>query len=486
MALSNEAFAKLTAQLAAQNQAPTTPSGGFGGLVRDAGQDIMQAGSGIANVTKRTLQKQTEAFSADQPLANKLTQAIGIGAGGASGILGEVVKGAVKTPLPQSGEDFLKKGIQKAASPIVQSKPVQDLISKYQSLDENTKRDVDSLLGVASFVADITGVGIGAKGAKVGSGLIKQGVEKTAITAQKAVSATKEAIKPTISPQKAVGEVLQGNIDSTTGAIEAIKKLDTTKVKTFKDLNDVINKKIPELSQKVDADLGQDSTKYSLDQLVLKKTSKSGQKVIESHVEKALTQLDELYATTGDAVSQTDIRELIEQATREGLTRKEVNDIARLYGQEFSSKAFSKMGDPLTSVNAQLFENTRKGLKDIARSGIKGADAKAADKLMSNLYNVQALVKKNAEAVNKLMQKIEDRGMLEKVGHGISKYADILSGGTIRGLIGGLLPRGAGYKTLNALDLEKLLERNLQIIREASSAKTTKQFNEIVKKLSVE
>ena len=37
---------------------------------------------------------------------------------------------------------------------------------------------------------------------------------------------------------------------------------------------------------------------------------------------------------------------------------------------------------------------------------------------------------------------------------------------------------------LNAIDLEALLERNLKIIQEASKAKTTKQFNETVKKLN--
>jgi hypothetical protein len=130
-----------------------------------------------------------------------------------------------------------------------------------------------------------------------------------------------------------------------------------------------------------------------------------------------------------------------------------------------------------------MFENTRKGLKDVARAGINGAEAKKADALMSKLYNVKTLTQKNIEAVNKLQQRIEERGLIEKIGHGVSKYADILSGGAIRGVIGGLLPRGAGYKTLNALDLESLLERNLKIIQEAGKIKNAKSFNKKIDSL---
>jgi hypothetical protein len=44
-----------------------------------------------------------------------------------------------------------------------------------------------------------------------------------------------------------------------------------------------------------------------------------------------------------------------------------------------------------------MYENTRKALKSVARSGIKGDAAKLADEAMSNLYNTQRLIKKNIE-----------------------------------------------------------------------------------------
>jgi hypothetical protein len=136
------------------------------GFIGETAEDVWQTVQGLTNVAKDTYQKQKEAFGADQPLADKLTQSIGIGAGGASGMLGEVFKGGLKTALSQKGEETVKEGAKKVISPIVESKPVQNLISKYESLDPNQKRNVDSLLGVGSFVLDVAGVGLAGRGVK--------------------------------------------------------------------------------------------------------------------------------------------------------------------------------------------------------------------------------------------------------------------------------------------------------------------------------
>ena len=139
-------------------------------------------------------------------------------------------------------------------------------------------------------------------------------------------------------------------------------------------------------------------------------------------------------------------------------------------GAKEREKAFGKTGEALTSVNAQRFENTRKALKEVARKGMEGKKAKALDESITDIYRVQDLVKKNAEAVNKLNQKIQERGLLERVGYYASKTLDMATGGSLRGVFGGLLPRGVGYKVMNALDLEKALQRNLEIIQRAIKA----------------
>jgi hypothetical protein len=459
-------------------------------FLQDLGADIKQTFQGVKNVAQQTMQKQTQAFGASQPLSSKLTQSIGIGAGGASGIFGEVLKGGVKAVLPQAQEQQLKSGVQSAVAPIVQSKPVQNLIQKYESLDENTKRDVDSLLGIGSFVADITGLGLGAKGVQKGTQLGvqagKEALEAVTPTVTRATQKLKEVAKREVTPETALKETLQAKPMTEAqlkSGIETIKQLDTTKVKTFQDLDNVITERIGTLAKQVDDELGKDATKYNLTDLVTTKKTKAGTPIQMNFVDDALNQLDELYGATGDVVAQQDIKDLINIAKTQGLTRLEVNDIARTYGKEVGDKAFNKMGDPLTSVNAQRFENTRKGLKDVARQGVEGTAAKQADEAMSRLYNVQRLIKKNAERANALKNKIEERGLLEKVGHGITKYADVLTGGTIRGIVSGLLPRGAGYKTLNAIDLEELLTRNLKIIQEAGNKTKASEVKATLKKL---
>ena len=49
--------------------------------------------------------------------------------------------------------------------------------------------------------------------------------------------------------------------------------------------------------------------------------------------------------------------------------------------------------------------------------------------------------------------------------------------------MGGLLPRGVGYKTLNALDLEKHLKNNLEVIQKAIKSKSDDEINRILSKL---
>lgn len=457
--------------------------------------DIKGIGTGIKeDLSKRSENikeiSQTEG-AGKQGVLRSLFQKAGQVAGGVSDVIGQTVMGGIKALTPQPIQEAVAKTVQAGAEKVMESDTAQKLVSWYSGLDEQKKKDIGAVAGIVSLATDITGAGLAKKpvtqtvktAVDVGTDILKATPKAT----NKLATVVKETINKPVTAEKAIGEVLQGKAMSSKqvkGAIETIKQIDTTGIKTYADLDKKLSEKIPELAKKVDDDLGQDLTKIPLNDLKVVKQSKGGQTVEIPFVEDALNQLDELYNKTGDLVEQQNIKELINLAKTEGLTRLEVNDIARTYGQEFGEKAFNKIGEPLTSINSQMFENTRKGLKEIARSGIKGVDAKKADELMSRIYNIKNLTKKNIERVNALMNRIEERGLVEKIGNAVSKYADILSGGSLRGFVGGLLPRGAGYKVLNAIDLETLLERNLKVIQEASKSKTTKQFNEVIKKLN--
>lgn len=390
---------------------------------------------------------------------------------GGAGLL-ETVGAPASATLQPVIKPTLGRAVEYAADKISDSKSVQRFAdSKWGKILEAGTEDVSNIANIAGTVGGSRVVGnIYGGASKTVSNVNKQIVSDVKTGIQQApkmfdqVKKMTEATPP--KPVEAMGQVLQGKTDDIATGFKGLRKLDLKDVKTYGDFSKKIDEGIGSLAKEVDDHLLKDPKSYGLKDLEIKAKTKGGKPVKMDAISRSLEQLEELYTSIGDDVEAGNIRELMNMARTKGLTRKQVNDIAREYGSEFKSKAFSKTGDALTSTNAQKFEMTRKGLKTVARKGLDGTTQKL-DETMSALYRVQKLVKKNEEAVNTLKQKIQERGLLEKAGHHLSKVTDILSGGSLRGIIGGLLPRGAGYKTMNALDLEQVLQRNLDIIEKA-------------------
>ena len=74
--------------------------------------------------------------------------------------------GAVKSVLPQAREEDLKEGVVKMIEKISPTavkidnalgRPVGSTIEAYNNLPEQSKRDVDSLLGISELALDLTG-----------------------------------------------------------------------------------------------------------------------------------------------------------------------------------------------------------------------------------------------------------------------------------------------------------------------------------------
>lgn len=354
-------------------------------------------------------------------------------------------------PTPSSPEDALSKGLIPVKGPF-------------------TGRDI--------YIDPTGSLAIG-EAAKVGATVVKDVANAAVRTGGEVIDTVaagakklQEAVQPTKTADEAIAQIGQGKTDTLKSVKTALETIDTKDVHTYQDLLSRIDSSIPNLARQVDTELVKDPTRYSLKDLSLTSTSKGGTPVTTDFVTRALDDLKNLYSATGDDLARTNIEEIIAHARDNGLTRKEVNDISRVYGQEFSQKAFSKTGEPLTSTNAQAFETTRSGLKDVARQGLGGPEAQALDAKLSALYDTKKLVQRNVEAVQKLQQRIQERGLVEKAGYYVAKYADILTGGSLRGFIGGILPRGAGYKVMNALDVEQALRSNLDIVEKALAEST--------------
>lgn len=358
--------------------------------------------------------------------------------------------------------------------------------SPYQErqLTDREKANMGIITNVGGAALDVAGTleGLGAlktvagATAKATASGVKSAVEagkNLPGTISNATKAIQDIGKTTKTFEKAVGEIAQGTTDTINPVKTALEVVDTSKVKTYSDLLGQINKTIPEIAKKVDNEFLKDSTVYSLKDLSLVNKTKAGGKVSVDYVTKGLNELKDFYTSVGDDVARVDIEDLMQKAKTEGLTKKEVNDLARLHGRELNG--YNANGQLASGLSKQAVENTRQGLKNTARQGLSD-EAKNLDSQISALYDTQNLIEKNVEKVNKLQQLIQERGLIEKIGYNFSKYADLLTGGSIRGIVGGVLPRGVGNKTMNALDLEDNLRSNLDIVEKALKSKTDKDL----------
>lgn len=468
------------------------------GVISETAQDIKQVGSDIKSSyfdRQENIKESIEATKkGEQGGVRTFFQSLGQSAGLVSDVVGAGFKGAVKAVLPQGGEEVLKSGIKSVAEPIVQSDTAQAIMSMYESLDPKTKRDISAAMGAGSLALDVTGVGLGSKavkkGVQTGKELVKEGVEKTVQTgkelADSAIKTGKNIIAPKpITATQAVGQILQGETSDVVSGVKALSKIDATGVKTFSDLNTKIVDKVKELSNTITKELSKDTTPRKLSQLAVKVPLESGKVTRYNYVKDAIEELKNYYSKIKDIKKFNKITEYekaLDPISGRGISLNDVNNLAKMHGTDLN--AFNAAGELASGLTKQAAENTRKGLKETFRQFLTTPAAKKADKLISNLKNTETLVTKNIEAVNKLLQKIQERGLFEKIGYTVAKYGDVLTGGTLRGIVGGLLPRGAGYKVLNMIDIEKALEKNLEILQNAIKSGNDAELKNILKGLT--
>lgn len=266
--------------------------------------------------------------------------------------------------------------------------------------------------------------------------------------------------------EKLVGEITQAKTpEQLRKAKEGLSRIDTSDVRTYQDLSKRADEKVGELSVYLDDILDDSGIVVKLDDL--QSTTKIGDEEVTSNfVEVALDQLEDLYTKTNDPNAAAQIRQLRQRMATEGVPLKEVNQLARTYGSEYSQKAFSKAGEPLTSVTAQGVENVRTGVKGTARNLFDDDTYKALDDEISSIIKVRDEAQKMTQKVQQLQNKIKERGWGERIGRGLFQLVDMLSLGSFGGFTRAILPRGQGLKVMNALDLEKNLKKNLKELDE--------------------
>lgn len=287
-----------------------------------------------------------------------------------------------------------------------------------------------------------------------------------------AVKSTPEAIKQSRAKSTLtkfndlIGNITQGDAQEIPKAQRALTQIDTNGVKTYSDLVDRFDEKIGQVSAMQDNVLGTDKTVRLLDNLALD-TKVGNQNVSHNYVQDGLAQLKEFYSKTNDVQGESMIDGLIQKSQTEGLTLKDVNDIARLHGSELN--AYNANGQLASGLTKQAAENTRVGIKETARNLFDNKVYQASDGVLSDLIKTRKLIQEVSDKVTELQNKIQTRSLGAKVGILLGKIINFAGLGTPKGIVEALIPRGQGFKVMNALDMQKSLEANLKLFEKLNS-----------------
>lgn len=262
--------------------------------------------------------------SGEQGLARSAGQLFGQGAGLASDVIGNVIMGGVKQLTPEAIQQPVGEAVSGAVKSVVETEPVQKLVSWYSNLDPQKKRDLDAVLGTASLATDVIG---GAVAKPAGQVLAKQAGR----VADKAL----DIAKPIVKSAKSVAD----DIVDPASIMQRVARVNPTQQVKFKDMAGqtvgeyLTDRKIfgssEEVAQKLVSKF-QESKKMADDSLATLK----GQ-FKPAPINTAINELlkKEVSISTKGALSK-DLKKVMQwknKMQKDGLTMSEINDVKRLY-----------------------------------------------------------------------------------------------------------------------------------------------------------
>lgn len=229
-------FVERARQAREQKALPTSPTlptqkkeePSFFDKLKETGRDIKETVGDVGKTIGETKEKIGDIVegeeAGEQGKWRSFAQAFGTIAGGLSKAGGDVVKGAVKTVLSQEEEEKVKKAVAETIetiAPIAKKidesigSPAGTFIENYKNLDDKSKRDVDSLLGISSLSFDVATAGVTKKVGGIG---VKEG--------KNVLKASKEAVEAGVDVAKKTGkEVAETVTEGATKFGEKAKKV---------------------------------------------------------------------------------------------------------------------------------------------------------------------------------------------------------------------------------------------------------------------
>lgn len=291
------------------------------------------------------------------------------------------------------------------------------------------------------------------------------------------------------------GRIVQGKTKDKKKAAEVLYNIGINEIKSGEDLENVLNKKIESLANAQNEIAVKNTTPLANKDLKLQ--VKVGEKAKNfSYVKEGLNQLKSFYNSVNDKVGKERITQVIDKLNKQGLTLKEVNQIAIEHGEKL--KGFNASGQLASGLTKQASENTRKGIKSIFRQNLEGLGKKSEeiDKALSKTLRVKTLVQKRNESVSALQQKLKERNIFQKLTANGVKIFNTILGGTPKAAIEALGVSNVGNKIDNFMDLERTLLQDLkeiqklmkmsdeQIAKKINSLKTVGSITEATGKIS--
>lgn len=417
-------------------------------------------------------------------------------------VLGEAAIGAVKVALTPQQEEKISNAFTSTVQTVDENtrgsagrKAVSEIVgawNEFEKKNPDLAYDLVTATDFAQVMAEIVGAKFGVRATeetfdtagrviKETSPIIKQKMDDSVKVAGRVVDNVNagRVDKQADLAKTATGRILQGKPEDVDTGLRALSNIDTKDVKTYKELNTKIDDELTNVRTELDTYLEDYDTKFTRQQLG-KFDDVDGKTVASTPVIDAIDQLRAFYEKTGRSADVERMNQLLAKVDSEGITVKELNDLARLHGRELN--AYNASGELASGLNKQAAENTRQGLKTVVRDRLPDDTARDLDAQMSDLLDTQNLTKKMEDKVNQLQQKIKNRSLGAKVGATIFDTLDMLTFGSARGFIQKGFPSNVGQKTANSLDLEEELAKNLKEIDRLLKIKNKAKFEEAVQK----
>lgn len=380
--------------------------------------------------------------------------------GGATKAVGGAVDALANVTTKPLGS-FLGTALRSIVGPehvdkFVNAPLTQALIKEY-----STDPDIAAGLGAVNSFASLAGTITGGAEAIKGLGAISESVAPIARDLQDNAAAGKLSGK---NAADVTGRITQTTAPSDLGAAQrSLGTVDMSGVKTYEQGVKVLDDKIKANTDIVDSKFGKSDQKFTQGDLQKEVPVKGGQSpIVSDPVGEGLKQLEDYYTQTNDTSNIARIKGLYDDYVHDGLTPKQINDIAREHGDALN--AYNKSGDLAASMKKVEAENTRTGMKDVARSLMPDENTRAVDLNTSDLIKTKEMFQDMSEKVQQLENKVRDSGFLLRAGKAVGHVLDFSSGGFLRGMLRTMQGFSGDGSGMNALELQKALQGNLELL----------------------